>query len=644
MGLEPISNFSRSCGSLYNYTEFGGASCQDEFQVLDLLHCWLVERSDWNAGCTLALEQQHCNPGAGIFDNPVHGTGLAASQMEKLCDCCKRYADHLDEKMKCFRRHMGADFRHGMIIPKKFIDNFGGMISRTIELESSNGNMYVFEVSKRMGNTVLHRGWQAFIDEHHIEENDSLLFRHIEKSRFEILVLDSDDCEKVFFCPGINIVSNVEERGADSVNISNSSRDYATRSSGSKRLCTGEDTENENTDAIYSSSEDSEEGTEDIPSEHESSFELDDGHTPSRQDYVLARGRTLSRVQDEKVTTLIQDVGAEIPVFVAVMKPSNVKSQTSALVIPKGYAVEHFPPKSQTVTLQRPGKSKKWHPRFHIRKDKHGSILCGPGWFDFVRDTRVQVGDICIFERMMKKGTGRTFSSLRVHLLRKSMLHSGGSGTGPKRVSLTHGKTRVNSATPKGARTTDGRTRAKATSTASVRKEPGDEMFPGGNAPSSVHSHGHEARQGPVESNKSRGPRKRPYIISSTACLTREQEMNVDKRARSLQSDVPIYASVMNKSSVGDNSLYAVTICRKYAAEYLPAGAQTVTLLRAEKSKTWEVKVNPRIGNAKMLKGGWREFAHDNHLKLKDICLFQLMTDQRKLTMMVDIIRHNEKR
>ncbi|VAI02409.1 unnamed protein product [Triticum turgidum subsp. durum] len=565
--------------------------------------------------------------------------------MEKLCDCCKRYADHLDEKMKCFRRHMGADFRHGMIIPKKFIDNFGGKISRTIELESSNGNMYVFEVSKHMGNTVIHRGWQAFIDEHHIEENDSLLFRHIEKSRFEVLVLDSDDCEKVFFCPGINIVSNVEERGADSVNISNSSRDYATRSPGSKRFATqGRGNSSyprkaAKTALNYSSPEDSGEGTEDIPSEYESSFELDDGHTPSGHDYVLARGSTLSGVQDEKVTTLIQDVGAEVPVFVAVMKPSYVKSQTSALVIPKGYAVEHFPPKSQTVILQRPGKSKKWHPRFHIRKDKHGSILCGPGWLDFVRDTRVQVGDICIFERM-KKGNGRTFSSLRVHLLRESMLHSSASGTGPKRVSSTHGKTRVNSATPKRARITGGRTRAKATSTTCVRKEPGD----GGNAPSSVRSHGHEARQGPVESNKSRGPRKRPYIISSTACLTREQEMNVDKRARSLQSDVPIYASVMNKSSVGDNSLYAVTICRKYAAEYLPAGAQTVTLLRAEKSKTWEVKVNPRIGDAKMLRGGWREFAHDNHLKLKDICLFQLMTDQRKLTMMVDIIRHNEKR
>uniref|UniRef100_A0A8R7RBP5 TF-B3 domain-containing protein n=1 Tax=Triticum urartu TaxID=4572 RepID=A0A8R7RBP5_TRIUA len=587
--------------------------------------------------------------------------------MEKLCDCCKRYADHLDEKMKCFRRHMGADFRHGMIIPKKFIDNFGGKISRTIELESSNGNMYVFEVSKLMGNTVIHRGWQAFIDELHIIENDSLLFRHIEKSRFEVLVLDSDDCEKVFFCPGINL---------NSVNISNGSRDNATRSSGSKRFATcgrgnsshprkaaktalnysspensGEDTENENTDTIYSSSEDSgeetepantdieysssrdsEEGTEDIPSEHESYFELDDGHTPSRQDYVLARGRTLSRVQDEKVTTLIQDVGAEIPVFVAVMKPSYVKSQTSALVIPKGYAVEHLPSKSQTVTLQRPGKSKKWHPRFYIRKDTHGSILCGPGWLEFVCDTRVQVGDICIFERM--KGTGRTFS-LRVHLLRKSMLHSGGSGTGPKRVSSTHGKTRVNSATPKRACITDGRTRAKATSTTCVRKEPG------GNAPYSVRSHGHEARQGPVESDKSRGPWKRPYVISSTACLTREQEMNVDKRGRALQSKVPIYVSIMNKSSVG-NSLYTVNICREYAAEYLAAGEQTVTLVTAEMSKAWEVKVHPRNGRAKVLRRGWHKFARDKHLKVQDICLFQLLTDQRKLTMMVDIIRHHE--
>lgn len=85
-------------------------------------------------------------------------------------------------------------------------------------------------------------------------------------------------------------------------------------------------------------------------------------------------------------------------------------------------------------------------------------------------------------------------------------------------------------------------------------------------------------------------------------------------------------------------------ICREYAAEYLAAGEQTVTLVMAERSKSWEVEVHPRNGGAKVLRGGWHKFARYYHLKVQDICLFQLITDQRKLTMMVDIIRHNEKR
>lgn len=82
----------------------------------------------------------------------------------------------------------------------------------------------------------------------------------------------------------------------------------------------------------------------------------------------------------------------------------------------------------------------------------------------------------------------------------------------------------------------------------------------------------------------------------------------------------------MNKSSVGNN-LYTVNICREYAAEYLTAVEQTVTLMRAEMSKAWEVEVHPRNGGAKVLRGGWHKFVHDNGLKVKDICLFQLLTD-----------------
>ena len=34
---------------------------------------------------------------------------------------------------------------------------------------------------------MFRHGWEAFVDAHHIEENDSLLFRNIETSVFEVV-------------------------------------------------------------------------------------------------------------------------------------------------------------------------------------------------------------------------------------------------------------------------------------------------------------------------------------------------------------------------------------------------------------------------------------------------------------------------
>lgn len=121
-------------------------------------------------------------------------------------------------------------------MPNRFLNHFEGKISGTIKLESPNGNLYDVEVAERMNKTVLRCGWEAFVDAHHIEENDSVLFRHIENSRFEVLILDSDDCEKVIPCSGIKNTSCVQERRVDSIKISSSSCDDTTQSSGSKRF------------------------------------------------------------------------------------------------------------------------------------------------------------------------------------------------------------------------------------------------------------------------------------------------------------------------------------------------------------------------------------------------------------------------
>jgi hypothetical protein len=91
-------------------------------------------------------------------------------------------------------------------------------------------------------------------------------------------------------------------------------------------------------------------------------------------------------------------------------------------VIPKDYALAHFPRKNQTVTLQQPGQSKKWHCKFQVRSDGGRCSLSG----DFVRDNHLLEGDMCLFQPI-NEGKGRAFKVM-VHLLRKASIDHPSSG------------------------------------------------------------------------------------------------------------------------------------------------------------------------------------------------------------------------
>ena len=86
-------------------------------------------------------------------------------------------------------------------------------------------------------------------------------------------------------------------------------------------------------------------------------------------------------------------------------------------VISKGYAAAHFPSESQTITLRLPGRKKKWHPHFHVRRGNIGYVLYGQ-WLEFVRDNHLREQDICLLQPI-NKGEGRRFTVM-VHLLPKA--------------------------------------------------------------------------------------------------------------------------------------------------------------------------------------------------------------------------------
>ncbi|RCV41844.1 hypothetical protein SETIT_9G167100v2 [Setaria italica] len=576
-------------------------------------------------------------------------TRSGGSRMKKPCKCCRRYLDHLEGKnqpMSYFFRRVDANSRHRMIIPNRFVKRFAGKLSRIINLESPNGGLYDVEVKERYNKTVLQRGWEAFVDANRVQENDFLLFHHIEKSRFEVLILGSDGCEKVFPCAGVRNTPSIQERSLDSVDISSSSCHETTESSESERFARCGRSSSSHRRRMAATSSSFEESGEDTPSRNKSFESGDDLQTPPRDGYVLSCRRYLSEAQKGKVIALIQKIKPEVTVFVSIMRKSNVQTSGAYLVISKEYALAHFPHETTFLTLQRPGKSKKWHPRFYIRNDRRVYMLRGQ-WLDFVRDNHVQEGDICL---LLPAKSGRKFM-LTVYLLRATdTCPRGGSGTvGFPRVGPFHDRSsaEMTSVVHIKEESTDGEhvsseSSMKEVSDGSLNSNdsggPSEELTDGEHV--SSESSMKEFSEASLNSNDSGGPSDPPYILPAMSCLSKSQKKIVEAKVRAIQSEVPIYVVIMKRTSVDVTHNKMLEFGTQYAAAHLPVREQTMVLQC--NAKIWNTKMEIRNGHRLFLRVGWPEFVRDNSLRVGDICLFELKKNERELTMEVQIISREQ--
>ncbi|CAM0875864.1 unnamed protein product [Alopecurus aequalis] len=523
--------------------------------------------------------------------------------MSKSCECCKIYWTHLHRKVKCFVTQMNRNSRHSMVIPESFVNYFAWKLSRTIKLEAPNGNVYDVGIAERRNKTVLRSGWEAFVDANHIVENDLLMFRHRGNACFKVVVFDSSGCEKVVSCARIESNSSEQEPSTHSTDMSSRSSDSKTQSSGHGRSdgcqsgSSGHRRKRAKKDAISCPSEDF--SGEESPYEHESS-ESDDRALP-KPPYVLSGQCYVTEEHEEKIAALVQETQPEIPLLVAMMTKPNLKPYPD-LVIPMDYALAHFPRKNQTITLQLPGQSKKWHCEFRVRSD---GGRCGLYSCDFVHDNQLLDGDLCVFQPMTN-GKARAFKVM-VHLLRKASIDHLSSGNFPHR----------------------GLSSTKVASTVRIMEEPDD-------GEETVYS-GHE-EHGIIEKSPNHDDAEKtcdlPYMMPLGARLTEVQEKKVLEKVGAIASELPIYVAVMTKTSVF-NSL---TFGMQYGAMYLRKGRRILVLKLEGKSQTWHAEMRDKR-SALRISVGWTSFASDNHLQEGDICLFQLMKNEGQPKMTVYIIR-----
>lgn len=307
--------------------------------------------------------------------------------MRKSCECCKRYWTHLHGKVNCFVTQMDINSGHSMVIPESFLNYFAWKLSRTIKLEAHDGNVYDVGITELRNKTVLRSGWEAFVDANHIAEKGSLMFRYRGSARFKVLFFDSSGREKMVFCARIQSNSGEQEPSTYSQNVEDQMD--ARVEALAKRA---------KNDALSSPSRNL--SGEDSPHEHES--DEPDDHAVPKPLYMLSGKCYVTEEHEEQIAALVQETQPEMPRLLAmVMKPS-VKPYPN-LVIPKDYALAHFPHKNQTITFQLPGQRKNWHCEFCVGPD---GGHCSRYWWDFACDNHLLYGDLCLFQPM-KKAKGK---------------------------------------------------------------------------------------------------------------------------------------------------------------------------------------------------------------------------------------------
>ncbi|XP_039025975.1 B3 domain-containing protein Os11g0197600-like [Hibiscus syriacus] len=129
-----------------------------------------------------------------------------------------------------------------------------------------------------------------------------------------------------------------------------------------------------------------------------------------------------------------------------------------------------------------------------------------------------------------------------------------------------------------------------------------------------------------------------------TELLSCSQNLTDTEKARAVQianafksTENPVFMVVMRPSSVSNG--YQMFVPSDFARKFLAMQRCNLTLCNSS-GKTWPAKYygNSDKYRAANIYGGWRAFVKDNHLRVGDICVFELIKHpESEILMKVDI-------
>ncbi|XP_073005013.1 B3 domain-containing protein Os12g0592300-like isoform X3 [Typha latifolia] len=142
-------------------------------------------------------------------------------------------------------------------------------------------------------------------------------------------------------------------------------------------------------------------------------------------------------------------------------------------------------------------------------------------------------------------------------------------------------------------------------------------------------------KQESLESNEHEITKNVGYFISRKVILTNAHEEKVRQLALAIQLGNPFFVAVMRRTNVSFKNGF-LNIPMGFAVKHLPPSCREIILRTPKKNNKWRVSVL-LTKQTRGLHGSWKYFVRDNKLKEEDVCLFELMRNQKEITMVVHL-------
>ncbi|MCL7045047.1 hypothetical protein MKW94_015727 [Papaver nudicaule] len=278
---------------------------------------------------------------------------------------------------------------HQLMLPKKFVKKClvkeFSEISTSVSLKGPSGQVWAVELIRKDDEMYLKEGWDVFVKEHNLKENDRL-FMTYKSGAFAVLMLDSGNfCEKE---------SSYFVRNCQGCQRSNGGLNQSQRADPKCSEEVESEPSIEISDRRNSTADD---GRTEVSVMGNNSTDSEEEINQVSPLAIVSRRRTVCKKRNHLTYQQAVREGNRrgTPHFVVLMQPSHV-SRTFFMAIPAETARKYLPRANIDISLKIDGRT--WHAKYSYYGNRRSSGFRGAGLEKFVRDNKLEVGNACLFE------------------------------------------------------------------------------------------------------------------------------------------------------------------------------------------------------------------------------------------------------